>query len=177
MFYVDGTGGRTVGGTGNTFLYKTIIKKLKTQRKTTLAVAWTCIASTLLPGGLTVHRAFKLPLTFDENTVAGWPFNHRNSLLVRNSCVIIWDEASMANRLALEAVDRYFRDLMNVNDPMGEKVVFQGGDFRQRLPVLVRAHRTEIINPCIKSSSLWRQMQHFKLTVNIKRSTNGEFAE
>nr|GEU71378.1 DNA helicase PIF1, ATP-dependent [Tanacetum cinerariifolium] len=43
------------GGTGKTFLYKTIISRLRSELKIVLAVASSGIASLLLPGGRTAH--------------------------------------------------------------------------------------------------------------------------
>nr|GEX57995.1 hypothetical protein CTI12_AA123990 [Tanacetum cinerariifolium] len=46
-----------VGGTGKTFLYKTIISRLRSELKIILAVASSGIASLLLPGGRTAHSS------------------------------------------------------------------------------------------------------------------------
>jgi ATP-dependent DNA helicase PIF1 len=57
MFFVDG-----YGGTGKTFLWKTISYKLRSEGKIVLNVASSGIASILLPGGRTAHSQFSLPL-------------------------------------------------------------------------------------------------------------------
>ena len=56
MIYIDGP-----GGTEKTFLYKTLIQYSFSIGKKELAVAWTGIASILLPNGMMRHKTFKLP--------------------------------------------------------------------------------------------------------------------
>ncbi|OMO62414.1 DNA helicase PIF1, ATP-dependent [Corchorus olitorius] len=61
FFFVNGH-----GGTGKTFLWRTIISGLRCCGKIVLAVASSRIALLLLPGGRTTHSCFKKPLTIDE---------------------------------------------------------------------------------------------------------------
>ncbi|GKC02226.1 DNA helicase [Tanacetum coccineum] len=51
------------GGTGKTFLWKTIIYALRSEGRIVVTVASSGIASLLLPVGRTAHSRFKLPLT------------------------------------------------------------------------------------------------------------------
>uniref|UniRef100_A0A6N2M9U0 ATP-dependent DNA helicase n=1 Tax=Salix viminalis TaxID=40686 RepID=A0A6N2M9U0_SALVM len=50
------------GGTGKTFLWHTIISRIRSEGLIVLAVASSGIASLLLPGGCTAHSRFKIPL-------------------------------------------------------------------------------------------------------------------
>nr|GEZ91652.1 hypothetical protein [Tanacetum cinerariifolium] len=52
--------------------------------------------------------------------------------------LIIWDEALMAKRQVVEAVDRTMQDITGVKLPFGGKIFVLGGDFRQVLPVIRR---------------------------------------
>lgn len=61
IFFIDGP-----GGSGKTFLYKTLIHYYLSKRKNILSMAWTGIASILLPQGMTSHRTFRLPLNLDN---------------------------------------------------------------------------------------------------------------
>lgn len=164
MFYIDGP-----GGTGKTYLYNAILSNLIGRHKVTIAVAWTGMASTLLLNGTTVHKAFKLPLTLTESTVAGWSVHHSKSQKIKNASIIVWDEAPMSPKLSLQAIDRYLRDLMaEPNKVMGGKVVVMGGDFRQVLPVVRRGHRTQVVQSSIKWSNVWQCVKEMKLTINMR---------
>ena len=56
--------------------------------------------------------------------------------LIKQTDLIVWDEAPMNDRKCFEALDRTFRDILNApNDIFGKKTVILGGDFRQKLPV------------------------------------------
>uniref|UniRef100_A0A6N2NLJ3 ATP-dependent DNA helicase n=1 Tax=Salix viminalis TaxID=40686 RepID=A0A6N2NLJ3_SALVM len=56
------------GGTGKTFLWHTIINRVRFESLIVLAVASSGIASLLLPNGRTAHSRFKLPLSIDESS-------------------------------------------------------------------------------------------------------------
>ena len=53
--------------------------------------------------------------------------------------LIIWDEAPMTKKQAIEAVDRMLQDVCSCTDLFGGKVVVFGGDFRQVLPVVTKS--------------------------------------
>jgi len=55
--YIDG-----LGGSGKTFVYKTIYHLAKIHNKQVCTMAFTGIAATLLPAGKTVHKTFGLPV-------------------------------------------------------------------------------------------------------------------
>jgi ATP-dependent DNA helicase PIF1 len=48
------------GGTGKTFMWRTLSSALRSQKKIVLTVASSGIASLLLPGGRTAHSKFKI---------------------------------------------------------------------------------------------------------------------
>ena len=89
---------------GKTFLYTALINVLRGERRSVLAVAWTGIAAILLPGGLTCHTAFRLPLDLQCDSTCKLTKKEKEKLL--RTDVIIWDEASMAEKYALETIDR-----------------------------------------------------------------------
>ena len=90
FFFVYGS-----GGCGKTFLWKTIITKLRSERKIVLPVASSGIAATLLPGGRTAHSRFKIPLKLDEESSCSIPHNSDIAELIKKTSLIIWDEAPM----------------------------------------------------------------------------------
>ncbi|CAN6846217.1 unnamed protein product [Brassica oleracea] len=54
-------------GTGKTFLYQTIISRLRSMKQIVLPVASSGIAALLLPNGRTAHSRFNIPLKLDED--------------------------------------------------------------------------------------------------------------
>jgi uncharacterized radical SAM superfamily protein len=56
------------GGTGKTFLWRTIMATLRSQGHIILAVASSGVASLLLPGGRTSHLRFHIPLELHEES-------------------------------------------------------------------------------------------------------------
>ncbi|KAL7246824.1 hypothetical protein ACSBR2_001852 [Camellia fascicularis] len=93
-FFIDGR-----GGTGKTFLYKALLTTLRSKGLIVLATASTGIAASNLPGGHTAHSHFKIPL--DADNYSGCNVSKQSSLaiLIRKAKLIIWDEASMKNKV------------------------------------------------------------------------------
>uniref|UniRef100_A0A182PFC9 ATP-dependent DNA helicase n=1 Tax=Anopheles epiroticus TaxID=199890 RepID=A0A182PFC9_9DIPT len=145
--------------------------KSHTVGKIALATATSGIASLLLTGGKTVHSTFKLPLDLDDRSNCAIPKQSKLAELIRESTLIVWDEASMASRYALEAVDRTLQDLIGVRRPFGGKVVLLSGDFRQILPTVPNGTAAQIINQCIKRSPLWQLFTQLRLRINMRVCT------
>ena len=140
-----------------------------------LATATTGIAANLLDLGRTFHSRLKAPLTLsDESTLQ---ISGQSSLakLVRMAKLILIDEATMLDRLLLEALDRSLRDLMGQhNKPFGGKTLLLAGDFRQCLPVVKGANRAQTIGHCINKSHLWQHFKLLKLSVNMRVRASGD---
>ncbi|SGY53709.1 BQ5605_C006g03792 [Microbotryum silenes-dioicae] len=65
MFFINAP-----GGTGKTFLETTILSRICSENKYTLAVASSGIVALLLPKGITAHLRFKIPINiFDITTL------------------------------------------------------------------------------------------------------------
>ncbi|GKD49466.1 ATP-dependent DNA helicase PIF1-like protein [Tanacetum coccineum] len=76
-------------GTGKTFLYKTIISRLRSERKIVLAVASSGIAFVLLLAGRTAHSRFVIPLELLENSTCGIKQNTHLAELMQEVELII----------------------------------------------------------------------------------------
>lgn len=164
VFFLDGP-----GGTGKTFLYNTLITYLKANNYKCIPVASSGISAELLSSGTTAHSKFKIPIPVMRNSMCHIPAQSLLASEIKQANLIIWDEAPMMNKLAVEAVDRTLRDLMEIPDiPFGGKAVLFGGDFRQILPVLERGSKSKVINSCLKNSYLWTTMVKKKLTENMR---------
>ncbi|GAU50427.1 hypothetical protein TSUD_300270 [Trifolium subterraneum] len=105
MFFVYG-----YGGTGKTYLWKTISYKLRSEGKIVLNVASSGIASILLPGGRTAHSQFRLPLNLTKESCCRIKRKSKKAELLAMTSLIIWDEAPMINKFAFEAFERTLQD-------------------------------------------------------------------
>lgn len=63
IFFVDGP-----GGTGKSFLFNSLLNKIRSEGKIAIAVASSGIAATLLENGRTAHSRFKISLEVFENS-------------------------------------------------------------------------------------------------------------
>ncbi|XP_016206591.2 uncharacterized protein LOC107646964 [Arachis ipaensis] len=161
-------------GTCKTYLWIVLTSFLRSQGMIVLTVALSGIAALLLPGGRTAHSRFAIPLMVHEDSVCNIKQNSELAELLKQTKLILWDEASMVHRYSVEAVDKSLRDIMsstnnnNANLPFGGKVVVFGGDFRQILPVIPGGGRTEIVNASICSSYIWDYCSVLRLTKNMR---------
>ena len=162
------------GGTGKTYLYKTMSAALRSKGGIVLNVASSGIAALLLEGGRTTHSRFAIPINILEDSMCHIPIDSDLADLIREASLIIWDEAPMIQSFCYEAFDRTLRDICR-SDPsqesphiFGGKVVVFGGDFRQILPVIPNVSRNDVVHAIINSSYLWQRCKVMNLTVNMR---------
>ncbi|MBJ4683792.1 hypothetical protein JGE71_25440, partial [Salmonella enterica subsp. enterica serovar Typhimurium] len=67
----------------------------------------------------------------------------------RESDLIIWDEASMIPKKALEIVNNTLQDVCNNKLPFGGKIILLRGDFRQILLVVKNGNKLHILEETI----------------------------
>ncbi|CAN0900836.1 ATP-dependent DNA helicase PIF1 [Linum grandiflorum] len=94
-------------------LIRCIIAKVRSLGQIALVVASSGIAATLLPGGVTAHSRFKIPIDVDHASTCAIKKGTALARLIEQTSLIVWDEAPMVHRLSFEAVDRTICDLMN----------------------------------------------------------------
>ena len=169
LFFLDGP-----GGTGKTFVQNTMLAHQRAQGRIALAVASTGIAATLLDSGTTAHSRFKIPVTtLDQDSTCAVPRCSDLAELLQSTSLILWDEAVMTHRHAIEAVSRTLQDLRDDDDPrqarpFGGITVCFCGDFRQILPVIKGASRAQIVGASIRRSVLWRHVHVLRLVENMR---------
>ncbi len=123
------------GGIGKTFVWTTLLFRLRGQGKIVLVVASLGIASLLFLGDRTAHSRFKIPIDLHDESTCNITQQMKVAELVHKADLIIWDEASIMHCRAFEAVDRTLRDLMQLDDAHATKKIFSGktvvlgGDF------------------------------------------------
>nr|GEV14041.1 ATP-dependent DNA helicase PIF1 [Tanacetum cinerariifolium]GEX52253.1 ATP-dependent DNA helicase PIF1 [Tanacetum cinerariifolium] len=141
VFFIDGP-----RGTGKTFLYKALLANVRSRGLITLATASSGAAANNMTGGRTAHSQFKIPINLSTNSMCNIK---KQSVLAKLLCqakLIIWDEASMAKRQAVEAVDQTMQDISCVKLPFSGKIMVLGGDFRQVLLVVRRGTWAQIVD-------------------------------
>ena len=169
------------GGTGKTFLYRALYGHLRAAGKSILCVASSGIAATLLPRGRTAHSQFKIPLSLDEWSSCNVTPNSILGRQLADVDLIIWDEVTMQNRFAFEAVDRMLRDVRrNDDDLFGGVPAVLGGDWAQTLPVVPRGNRATVTAACLCRSYIWNHLKVLTLRENMRLQgggVNAQFAE
>ncbi|XP_019433843.1 PREDICTED: ATP-dependent DNA helicase PIF1-like [Lupinus angustifolius] len=136
MFFLYG-----YGGTGKMHMWSTLTYALRSQKHIVLTVASSGIASLLLPGGRTTHSKFKIPVPTFDNSVCNIHQGTKLVELLKQTKLIICDEALMTHKFCFEALDKSLCDIMGTTNGsilFGGKVVVFGGDFRQILPMVPR---------------------------------------
>ncbi|XP_035842029.1 uncharacterized protein LOC110923677 [Helianthus annuus] len=169
VFFVYG-----YGGTGKTFLWKTLSAAIRSKSEIVLNVASSGIASLLLSGGRTAHSRFSIPLNLNEDSLCRMKPGSELACLLKKTQLIIWDEAPMIHKHAFEALDRTLKDILMPDCsnsealPFGGKVIVFGGDFRQILPVVPNGSRQDIVNASLSSSYIWNKCKLLTLTKNMR---------
>ena len=98
VFFVDGP-----GGTGKTFVYNTLLAKVRSRREIALAMASSGIAALLLNGGRTVHSRMKVPFSTYAHSACSITKQSVLARLIQRASLLVWDEAPMSQSMLLNA--------------------------------------------------------------------------
>ncbi|KAL7106007.1 hypothetical protein ACP275_07G083500 [Erythranthe tilingii] len=142
------------GGTGKTFIWKTLSAAIHSKGEIVINVASSGIASLLLPTGRTVHSRFGLPIIVHESSTCSIKQQSPHAKLLSKANKIISGEAPMMYGYYFEALVKTMKSILNSDKPFGGKVVVLGGDFQQILRVVLKALRQDIVHATINSSPL-----------------------
>ncbi|KAL4185185.1 hypothetical protein AMTRI_Chr10g229420 [Amborella trichopoda] len=96
----------------NTFLYRALLAIARSNNILAWYIASTGIVAINLPDGRTTHSMFKIPLTPTQNSMCNITKQSKLANIIKNSIIIIWDEAPMMTKYPFETVDRTFQDIM-----------------------------------------------------------------
>ncbi|XP_027109519.2 uncharacterized protein [Coffea arabica] len=163
--------------TGKTFLYRALLADVRTKGYLALATATSGIVASILPGGRTAHSRFKISIDIFDGATCRVSKQTSLAAMIKEEKLIIWDEAPMSKKAAIEALDDLLRDLMNSKEVFGGKVVVLGGDFRQTLPVVRKGTKAEMINACLINSPLWHKLEKLQLTENMRAKLDPSFTQ
>ncbi len=150
-------------GTGKTFFVQEAVKILEQVGLTSMCVAASCLASTLLPNGRTAHQAFKIPLMCDDHSYCNWSRELRRQIAAVS--VFFWDEVSMVSCAIAETVDRSLRQLMGIDVLFGGKVMVFLGDFRQLPPVIRKGNGEQV---SLMGSAWFQRSKRISFTQNFR---------
>ncbi|KAL5570500.1 hypothetical protein UlMin_027075 [Ulmus minor] len=142
-----------------------------------LATASSGVAVAIMPGGRTAHSRFKLSLDIEGKATCSVSKQSGLAKLLQITKLIIWDEAPMINKRAIEAVDIMLQDINDCNLPFGGKVIIFGGDFQQVFPVVRRATKEEVINASLVMSYLWPLFIKIQLSENMRARFDQRFSK
>jgi hypothetical protein len=163
VIFIDGP-----GGTGKTYIENLILNVVHLCGDIALVVASLGITALLLSRGRTAHSYLKISIVLDCTSFCYIRKQDDLAVLIRQTKLILWDEAPMTNKLAFEVVDQILRDLIDMNEPFGGIVFIMSGDFRQVLPVIPRGSHANIVSTSIKNSYLWESVEVFCLSKNMQ---------
>ncbi|XP_056695736.1 uncharacterized protein [Spinacia oleracea] len=122
-FFIDGP-----GGTGETFLYNALYAEVCLMKKIVLPTATSGITASNIPSGRTAHSRFKILVDSESSLACDVPKQGSLAALIKETTLIIWDEASMEKKENVESLDLLLRDLCNPDALFGGKLVVFGGD-------------------------------------------------
>nr|GEW40244.1 hypothetical protein [Tanacetum cinerariifolium] len=170
VFFIDGP-----RGTRKKFLYKAFLAKVRSRGLIALATASSGVAANNMPGGRTSHSRFKIPINLENNSLYNIKKQSGTAKRLRAAKLIIWDEASMADRQDVEALDRSMKDITGMRLPCCGKIMVLGGDFRQVLLVVRHGTRAQVVDSSLRMSLLWFVMKKIRLTLNMRARTDPWF--
>ncbi|GAA0174745.1 hypothetical protein LIER_28076 [Lithospermum erythrorhizon] len=105
-FFLDGP-----GGTGKSFLYKVLLAHIRSKGFIGIIVASSGIASSEFLGGRTTLSRFKISIDAKPGVKCHISFQSSEVELIRNSKIIIQDEAPMTDKLSIYALHLLLQDL------------------------------------------------------------------
>lgn len=125
-------------GTGKSFL----IQKIRERTLTFVPVMAPTGVAAQNVSGVTIHRFFGFPAKLLPPTYSPSLLNEDKRTILRDTRLLIFDEASMIRADLVDAVDRSMRANLGIDKPFGGKRILFVGDPLQLEPVLTREEST-----------------------------------
>jgi hypothetical protein len=116
------------------------------------------IAASIMPGGLTAHSVFKIPIKISDGSICKFSKQCDTFDLLHRVALIIWDEVAMTKRQSVETLDRSLQHIMGCKLTFGGKMMVFGYDFKQVLPVVPRGTRAQIMDATLLRSYIWKDI-------------------
>ena len=110
MFFLYG-----YGGTGKTYIWRTLASSRRPKNQIVIMVASSGIASLLFPGGRIAHSKLKIPVPIFEYSTCYILQGSQLAELLNQTNLIIWDEAPMAHKFCFQALDQSLTNIIKKN--------------------------------------------------------------
>lgn len=118
-----------------------------------------------------------MPIEIDDNFSCNVSNQSSLACLIRDAKLIVWDEASMAKKKMIAALDILLKDIMDVDILFGGKIIVFGGDFRQTLPVVRNGEKEDFIYESLLYSKIWNKLEKLHLSENMRARNDPTFCE
>ena len=130
-------------------------------------------------GGVTLHTAFKLPISLNSRQMPDLSLDLANTIRVQlfHLKVLIIDEISMVGARMLSQVDTRLRQIKGVNEPFGGVSVLVVGDLHQLPPVMdvpVFKNPKTSCTSVLAQSCLWDKFEFYELTEVMRQKNEGK---
>ena len=132
------------------------------------------IAASLLDGGTTAHSRFRIPIKITDASTCDLHKRTEAADSIQRCRLLVWDEAGMVHRRAVEAVDRTLQDIRECGAPFGGLLTVFAGDWQQILPVVRGGARHQVVGACLKASPLWAHVTTMTLHTNMRVQLQGD---
>lgn len=171
VFMVQGA-----AGTGKTFLLNEIMNHCLANNTKAMAIAYTGIASCLLPNGKSVHSLFRIPWNQKQVSCSiepdSWVYKS-----IKKASVLVWDQAAFCSRQIIEEVNGFLQGMMGSPKLFGGKLVVMSADFLECSPIVIgaAAQNETPQSHSILFSALYNQMQRFQLHENHRFTSLADF--
>ncbi|KAG6650801.1 hypothetical protein CIPAW_06G067600 [Carya illinoinensis] len=146
------------------FLYKALLATIRSRHLIAIATASSGAATSVLPGDS------------NKNFICSVSKQSGLAKLLQITKLIIWDEAPISRKEAIEALDRMLKDVNDSELSFSRKVVIFEGDFRQILPVVPKGTSQQQIDASLVSSYLWPTLTKICLTENMRARLDPDFS-
>ena len=93
--------------------------------------------------------------------------------LINSAKLVVWDEAPMMHRCAVNAVEKMFQRIKKNNKPMGGVTFVFMGDWRQTLPVVPLSSKEQKIAATLLFSYIWKNVEVLRLMENLRIKKHG----
>ena len=121
------------------------------------------LAAANIPIGKTAHSRFKIPVDHENGLSCNVGKQSGLGALLRQTSLIIQDEASINHRQNIEALDLLL--LHDSTDLFGEKTIVFGSDFKQALHVLQHKIPAEAVDASLVSLMIWSHLKKIQFTL------------